>query len=152
MRCHINACVGLLCAFTITVHLYLHTHQRQAPRPQLPAHSVPRRKRVSCRNMWDRRYAYSPLPPHNATVDDGLPQFAGTCAQSDDEPEDDALPGDQSARSLLLKSTQNRIRAELELRSNSSSRSRSRRRRKIITKKKKKKKKKKGAETGPDAS
>ena len=61
--------------------------------------------------MWDRRYAHSPRPPHNATVDDWLPQFGGVCAPTDDaEEEDDALPEDQNARSLF-KSPQNRIKA-----------------------------------------
>ncbi len=60
--------------------------------------------------MWDRRYAHSPRPPHNATVDDWLPEFGGVCAPTDTEEEDDALPEDQNARSLF-KSTQNRIKA-----------------------------------------
>jgi len=134
MKCNINACVGLLCAFTISLHLYLHTHRSEALPPKLPAHGVPRSRRpgtakrvswgrtfrskkaretdrvIGKASMWDRRYAYSPRPPHNATVDDWLPLFAGTCAQSDGELEDDALPQDQNARSLF-KSTQNRIRA-----------------------------------------
>ena len=90
MKCNINACVGLLCAFTISLHLYLHTHRSEALPPKLPAHGVPRSRRpgtakrvswgrtfrskkaretdrvIGKASMWDRRYAYSPRPPHNA--------------------------------------------------------------------------------------
>ena len=61
-------------------------------------------------SMWDRRYAHSPRPPHNATVDDWFPQFGGALYATGEDEEDDSLPEDQNARSLF-KSTQNRIKA-----------------------------------------
>ena len=59
----------------------------------------PRKDRaIGKASMWDRRYAHSPRPPHNATVDDWLPQFGGVCTPTGEEEDDDSLPEDQNAR------------------------------------------------------
>ena len=122
MRCNLNACVVALCVFTIGLHLYLHTHQREAlrPAPELRDHHRPKPPRpprspsrirvskwggrlrigrsrqnrekdraIGKASMWDRRYAHSPRPPHNATVDDWLPQFGGVCTPTGEDEDDD---------------------------------------------------------------
>ena len=52
-------------------------------------------------SMWDEICA-PPRPPHNATVDDWLPQFGGVCTPTGEDEDDDSLPEDQNARFIQI--------------------------------------------------